>query len=71
MSDGPKNNVVFLAHKNEATKETKTSILTCGTCDNKAWTGIYDAKGDGFPRLRCTACGTEGGVFGWVEPDKN
>ena len=58
--------VVFLAHRNDECKSTSTETLSCGNCNNKAWTVIYEAKGDGFPRLACTCCGWDGGHFGWV-----
>lgn len=60
------NKVVFLAHRNEEYKTTSTEILACGNCGNKTWLAVYEAKGDGFPRLKCTCCGTSGAHFGWV-----
>ena len=59
--------VVFLAHRNPDAKTAGTEALACGNCQNKAWTAIYEASGDGFPRLRCTCCGWDGGRFGWVD----
>lgn len=61
--------VIFLAHRNPDAKTTSTETLACGNCQNKAWTAIYEASGDGFPRLRCTCCGWDGGRFGWVNDD--
>ena len=61
--------VVFLAHRNPDAQTTITEALACGNCQNKAWTAIYEARGDGFPRLRCTCCGWDGGRFGWVSSD--
>lgn len=60
--------VVFLAHRNESgtTDTSRIEVLSCGTCKNKAWMVVYEASGDGFPRMRCTCCGTDGGRFGWV-----
>lgn len=58
--------VIFLAHRNPNAKTTSTEALACGNCQNKAWSAIYESGGDGFPRLRCTCCGWDGGRFGWV-----
>jgi hypothetical protein len=62
--------VVFLAHRNDALKTSISETLACGNCNNKAWTVVYEAKGDGFPRLVCTCCGFDGGHFGWTEEKK-
>ena len=60
--------VIFLAHRSNDRNIDTTSleVLVCGTCKNKAWTVVYEVGGDGFPRMRCTCCGQDGGHFGWV-----
>ena len=62
-------NVVFLAHRNPNIDTTSTEILACANCKNKTWKAVYEASGDGFPRLSCVICGTDGGRFGWVNED--
>lgn len=65
------NEVIFLAHRNTNPKVTTDTVelLSCGTCHNKTWRAIYEASGEGFPRLVCAACGQDGGKFGWINPE--
>lgn len=60
-------NVIHLAFRSPLNDTSNTETLACGNCKNKAWTAVYEATGDGFPRLKCTNCGTSGGLFGWVD----
>ena len=59
-------NVIHLAFRSPLSDTSSTETLACGTCKNKAWTAIYEAAGNGFPRLKCTNCGMSAGLFGWV-----
>ena len=60
--------VIFLAARNDRTDTSTIEVLSCKTCGNKAWTVVYES-GSQFPQMRCTCCGTDGGVFGWVQED--
>lgn len=62
--------IVFLAHRNPDAKTSGLDVLACGNCKNKAWTAIYEESGNGFPRLSCTCCSWDGGLFGWVIDDR-
>ena len=64
-----KNNIVFLAHRNEQTKTHCIEYLTCKSCQNKTWIVIYDESGDGFPVMKCACCNTDGGKFRWVNDE--
>lgn len=59
--------VVFLACRSDSVRTSSSETLACGNCGNKAWTVLFEAKGEGFPRLSCTCCGWDGGRFGWLD----
>lgn len=61
-------NVVFLAHRNEKVDTEQTEYLTCSNCRNKTYVGIYCSNSQ-FPRLKCAACGSLAGYFGWVDEE--
>lgn len=66
MSDDVGGKVVHLAFRNPDLDTSSQETLACGFCKNKAWTVIYEAAGNGFPRLKCTCCAADGGLFGWM-----
>jgi hypothetical protein len=59
--------VVFLAYRSDKAETDGRELLACARCRNKAWLVVYD--GHDYPRLVCTACGTDGGTIGWVGKD--
>lgn len=63
--------VVFLAHRNDSGADTTSlEVLACKTCKNKTWMAVYEASGNGFPRMRCACCGQDAGHFGWVNDEQ-
>lgn len=60
--------VVFLAHRNENIDTETTEYLTCANCKNKTYVATYSHKSE-FPRLKCAACGSLAGYFGWVDEE--
>ena len=59
--------VVFLSDRNKELGVSADGVMACGNCKNKAWTVVYEDSGNGFPRLKCTCCGFDGGRFGWLD----
>jgi surface antigen len=45
-----------------------TRMLACAYCRNKTYTFTYDGK-DGFPLMKCAACGQHHGRIGYVHDD--
>jgi hypothetical protein len=61
------NEVIHLAFRNPDVETSSQEVLSCGTCKNKTWVAVYEASGNGFPRLKCAACSQDAGHFGWVD----
>jgi len=58
--------VIFLAHRNDAPTEVE-EILCCANCKNRTYIATY--RGEGFPELKCAACGNRAGFFGWISDE--
>jgi hypothetical protein len=57
--------VVYLAYTNRETVAEGIDFISCGHCRNKTYTMTHDSK-DGFPLVKCAACGCHIGRIGWA-----
>lgn len=61
--------VVYLGYVNPRAPRAGLELLGCLFCKNKTYVLVCT---DGFPIVRCAACGNNIGSMGWVdEPDPN
>lgn len=65
MTDG---NVIHLAFKSPHVDDDVMAFHSCSVCRNKTFTLTSDRM-DGFPLLRCAACGQHIGRMGWAHDD--
>ena len=62
-------NVIFLAFRNdEALEDDVMCFSACKHCRNKTFTITYD-RPQGFPLLRCAACGSHTSRIGFAPDD--
>lgn len=61
-------NVVHLKFKSPHVSEACMAMLACNVCHNKTYTLTLD-RVQGFPLLRCAACGQHIGRMGWAHDD--
>jgi len=62
--------VVFLAFDNpDVRPQGVIEMIACGHCANKTFTAVVPNSPGRFPMLKCAACTTEIGRFGWAPPE--
>lgn len=61
-------NVIFLAHSSPKTEPESIVLSACSTCRNKTFTVLHD-RAEGFPLMKCAACGASIGRIGWAPED--
>jgi hypothetical protein len=64
MSD----NVIHLKFRSPHVEDDVMAFLSCKVCRNKTYTLTHD-RPDGFPLMRCAACGQHMGRMGWACDD--
>lgn len=60
--------VIFLKFQSPHVEDDTMAFLACKVCRNKTYTMTRD-KMDGFPLMRCAACGQHMGRMGWAYDD--
>lgn len=65
---GMTDNVVFLAFSSDKTEPDTLCLSACTFCRNKTFSILHDRE-QGFPMLRCAACGSHIGRIGWAHED--
>ncbi len=61
-------NVVYLEFKSPHVVEEACAFIACRICRNKTYTLVSD-RAEGFPLMRCAACGNHIGRMGWAHDD--
>ena len=60
--------VIHLSFRSPLVQDDMMAFLSCKHCSNKTYTLTQD-KPDGFPLMRCAACGQHMGRMGWAHDD--
>lgn len=61
-------NVIHLAFKSPHVEDDMFALLSCRHCRNKTFTLNCDQV-EGFPLMKCAACGQHIGRMGWAHDD--
>lgn len=61
-------NIIHLAFKSPHVEDGELQMLACNYCRNKTYTLSLD-RIDGFPLMKCAACGQHMGRMGWAHDD--
>lgn len=67
MADTP-DNVVYLKFRSPHVDDDVMTFLACRYCKNKTFTFTLD-RDEGFPLMKCAACGQHMGRMGWAHDD--
>lgn len=57
--------VVFLKVNNDKIQPDGKTMMACTWCRNKTFTLVHEDEG--FPMLKCAACGDNMGKIGWTD----
>lgn len=61
-------NLIHLKFRSPHVVDDTMAFLACGACKNKTYTLTFD-RVEGFPLMRCAACGCHIGRMGWAHDD--